>query len=58
MERTRGHAAFVGNAAIDLDARIRAALLRKELADSGEWPLVDPIPAAFPPQNDGGDGGT
>lgn len=50
MERIRGHAAFVGNAAIDLDARIRAAQLRKELADSGEWPLVDPIPAAFPPQ--------
>lgn len=50
MERTRGHATFVGNAAIDLDARIRAAQLRKELADSGEWPLVDPIPTAFPPQ--------
>ncbi|MBF0324723.1 MAG: sel1 repeat family protein [Alphaproteobacteria bacterium] len=50
MERTRSHAAFIGNVAIDLDARIRAAQLRKELADSGEWPLVDPIPAAFPPQ--------
>lgn len=50
MERTRGHAAFVGNAAIDLDARIRAAQLRRELADSDEWPLVNPIPAAFPPQ--------
>lgn len=50
MERTRSHAAFVGNAAIDLDARIRATQLRKELTDSGEWPLVDPIPAAFPPR--------
>lgn len=50
IDRTRATARSIGNVAIDLDARIRAAQLRKELADSGEWPLVDPIPAAVPPQ--------
>lgn len=50
LRRTRAVARSINNAALDLDARIRAVQLRKELADSGEWPLVDPIPAAFPLQ--------
>jgi hypothetical protein len=48
LRRTRMLSRVIGNAALDLDARIRAAQLRKDLADSGEWPLVDPIPTVAP----------
>lgn len=36
----------VGAPVSHLEALALAAQWRKELADSGEWPLVDPIPAA------------
>ncbi|MCA1907264.1 MAG: sel1 repeat family protein [Magnetospirillum sp.] len=44
LERTRQRVAAIGNAALDLDARLAALRLRKELAESGQWPLVDPLP--------------
>ncbi len=49
-ERTLYAVDLIGTPASYLEAFTRAAQLRKELTDSGEWPLVDPIPAAFPPQ--------
>lgn len=44
LRRTRALARSVEDAALDLDARLAALRLRKELAESGQWPLVDPLP--------------
>jgi len=49
-ERTLYAVDLIGTPASYLEALTLAAQLRKELAASGEWPLVDPIPTAFPPQ--------
>ncbi len=43
LRRTRLIARSLENPALDLDARIRAAALRKELHASGEWPLAEAI---------------
>ncbi|MBF0325437.1 MAG: sel1 repeat family protein [Alphaproteobacteria bacterium] len=43
LRRTRHVARTIGNPVLDLDARIKAATLRKELHESGEWQLEKPV---------------
>ncbi|CAA7618390.1 exported hypothetical protein [Magnetospirillum sp. LM-5] len=43
MRRTRRVARSLENPELDLEARLRAASLRKELHQSGRWPLVAPV---------------
>ncbi|WP_172822188.1 tetratricopeptide repeat protein [Magnetospirillum moscoviense] len=40
LRRTRHVARSIENPALDLDARIKATALRKELHESGQWPLT------------------
>ena len=50
-ERTLHAVELVCSPASHLAALTLATQLHKELADSGEWPLVDPVPTVVPLQN-------